>query len=138
MEGNASHSNQSNNASESSTHPINLRGGKAVQVIVIIGVLFVLLIIVLVVVFTGLASKCPACKKWWSMKELERRELGRQPGVKTVTRKEVRKDAQGNVVGQVERQEQVRVMRITFEGSFRCKGCGHENRRTWEEERENW
>ena len=42
------------------------------ELFIIIAVAVVILFIVLIVVFTGLGSKCPACKKWWSMKELER------------------------------------------------------------------
>lgn len=97
----------------------------------------VLALIAVIVVATGLSSKCPSCNKWWSMGEAGRREVGREPGMKWVTRSEPQKDAQGNI-SQVQRQVQVQVMRIRYDGLFRCGKCGHELRREFVEEKETW
>ena len=93
--------------------------------------------IVIAVVASGLSSKCPACGKWWGMKEQERREISRQSGMKYVTKTETQHDAQGHV-SHVQRQVQVRVMRITYDGSFRCAGCGHSLNKEFVEEKESW
>ena len=99
--------------------------------------LFLVGFIVLVVVLSGLSAKCTACKKWWDIKEFERHETHREPGVKTVKRTEVRKDADGKVLDQIERDEQVPVARITYQVLRRCKHCGHEDRQILVEERES-
>jgi hypothetical protein len=97
----------------------------------------VLAVIAIIVVATGLTSKCPKCSKWWSIKEAERREVGREPGMKWVTRSETQKDAKGNT-SQIQRQVQVQVLRIRYDGLFRCNKCGHELRREIVEEKETW
>jgi hypothetical protein len=108
-----------------------------VELLFILIPVVVVAFIVLVVVLTGLASKCPACGKWWGLKELARKEIGREPGMKWVTRTETRHDSQGNM-SQVQRQVQVRVMRIRYDGSFRCNACGHELNKEFVEEKESW
>lgn len=102
----------------------------AIVAVVVIGV-------TIAVIATGLSAKCPSCKKWWSMGEVERKELSREPGMKWVTRTETQKDAQGNT-SQVQRQVQVHVMRIKYDGLFRCKKCAFEHRKEFVEEKENW
>lgn len=94
-------------------------------------------VIALVVIASGLSSKCPACGKWWGLKELERRENSREPGMKWVTRTETQRDAQGHT-NQVQRQVQVQVMRIKYDGSFRCNACGHSLNKEIVEEKESW
>ncbi len=107
------------------------------EILFILIPVFIVGIILIVVVASGLAGKCPACGKWWGLKELERREIGREPGMKWVTRTETQHDAHGNTT-QVQRQVQVRVMRIRYDGWFRCKACRHELRKEFVEEKESW
>ena len=99
--------------------------------------LVIVAIIVIVVVASGVSSKCPACGKWWGLKELARRELSREPGMKWVTRTETQRDSQGRM-NQVQRQIQVNVMRIRYDGSFRCSACGHSLCKEFVEEKESW
>ncbi len=95
-------------------------------------------IVALIIVGTGRASSCPKCGKWWGMKEVDRKETGRQPGMKVVTRASVRKDAQGKEIERRERQEQVQVLRVTYDVLVRCQRCQHEERRTQEAELQEW
>lgn len=99
-------------------------------------VVFVVAMVVVAVFATGLSSKCSACGKWWATREIERRETGRENGLKTVKRTDVRKDATGKVVESVERDETIGVLRITFDTLVRCKHCGHEAHKTVVEEKE--
>jgi hypothetical protein len=57
--------------------------------------------------------------------------------MKWVTRTETEPDAQGQV-RQVQRQVQVRVMPIRYDGSFACKACGHSLSKQFVEEKESW
>jgi hypothetical protein len=81
-------------------------------------------VIALIVTATGISSKCTACNRWWAMKETDRREIGREPGIKKVKRKEVKKDAAGNVLEEVEREETVAVERVSYDTCVECKYCG--------------
>lgn len=110
----------------------------ATMALIVVGVVLLVVVgITIVIVATGMSSKCPTCNKWWSMKEVERKELSREPGVKTVTRTETQKDLKGNA-SQVQRQVQVQVMRIRYDGLFRCSKCAFEQRKEFTEEKENW
>jgi hypothetical protein len=99
--------------------------------------LVVVAVIAFAVIASGLSSKCPACGKWWGLKELDRREISREPGMKLVTRTETQRDSKGQT-SQVQRQVQVKVMRIKYDGSFRCKACGHALNKELMEEKESW
>lgn len=88
--------------------------------------LVILGIIALGVTADGMSSKCSACSRWWAMKETDRRELGREPGVKKVRRKETRKDAAGKVLEEIEREESVAIERVTYDTMVKCKYCGKE------------
>jgi hypothetical protein len=94
-------------------------------------------VIVAAVLASGLSSKCPACGRWWGLKESARREIGREPGMKWVTRTETQRDAQGQT-SQIQRQVQVKVLRIRYDGSFRCNACGHSLNKEVVEEKETW
>jgi len=94
-------------------------------------------IIVLAVIVSGLSSKCPACGKWWGLKVLAKKEISREPGMKWVTRTETQHNSQGQM-SRVQRQVQVRVMRIKYDGSFRCNVCGHSVNKEFVEEKESW
>lgn len=50
--------------------------------------LVIVAIIVVKVIASGQSSKCPACGIMWGLKELQRKEIGREPGMKWVTRTE--------------------------------------------------
>jgi ribosomal protein L44E len=97
----------------------------------------IVVFIVGAVIASGLSGKCPSCGKWWGLKEVERREVGREPGMKTVTRTETQRDTHGNMT-QVQRQVQVHVMRIKYDGSFRCSSCGHTLNKIMVREKEEW
>lgn len=83
-------------------------------------------VIALVVTATGLSAKCSSCQRWWAMKETDRREIGREPGIKKVKRKEVRKDASGIILEEIEREEAVATERISYDTMVQCRHCGHE------------
>ena len=107
------------------------------EILYVIVPVVIVLGIVAAVIASGLNAKCPACGKWWAMVQTEKKEIGREPGVKTVKRKEEYKDSKGNVT-QVERDVQVRTMRFTYDGAFRCKHCSHELSKIYEEVKETW
>jgi transcription elongation factor Elf1 len=93
--------------------------------------------IVISVIASGLSSKCPACGKWWGLKELQRREISREPGMKWVTCTDTQRDSQGHT-SEIHRKVQVKVMRIMYEGSFRCTTCGHSLNKEIVEEKDSW
>lgn len=102
----------------------------------LIPVAVVALIALVGLVASGVSSRCAACGKWWATTETGRNEIGREHGVKTVKRTDVRKDATGKIVESVEREEPIGVLRITYDTTVRCKHCGHEARRTLVEEQQ--
>jgi hypothetical protein len=112
-------------------------GRFALEFLFVLIPVIIVAIIVFAVIATGLSSKCPACGKWWGLKELARREIGREPGMKWVTRTETQHDSQGHT-SQVQRQVQVKVMRIKYDGSFQCKACGHSLNKEFVEEKQSW
>lgn len=93
-------------------------------------------VIALIVTATGMSSKCTACNRWWAMKETDRKEIGREPGIKKVKRKEVKKDAAGKVLEEVEREETVAVERVSYDTRVECKFCRHEASKMVVQERE--
>ncbi|MFM8324648.1 MAG: hypothetical protein ACKN9U_07300 [Pirellulaceae bacterium] len=98
--------------------------------------LAILAVIALIFTATGMSSKCTACNRWWAMKETQRKEIGREPGIKKVKRKEVKKDAAGKVLEEVEREETVAVERVSYDTRVECKYCGHEASKMVVQERE--
>jgi hypothetical protein len=107
------------------------------EILFVIVPVLIVLGIVGAVIASGLTSKCPACGKWWGLVQTERKEISREPGVKMVKRKEQHKDSKGHIT-QIERDVQVRTMRFTYDGAFRCKQCSHELKKIWEEVKETW
>jgi DnaJ-class molecular chaperone len=93
-------------------------------------------VIAWIVTATGISSKCTACNRWWAMKETDRREIGREPGIKKVKRKEVKKDAAGKVLEEVEREETVAVERVSYDTCVECKYCGDKASKMVVQERE--
>jgi hypothetical protein len=80
---------------------------------------FVLIIFIIMMVIES--TKCPVCKKAFSVKHLGKQETGRKKGYRIVTREE--KNRKGQVVRQWE--EQIRVLTIDYLHSYECKNCGH-------------
>jgi hypothetical protein len=80
------------------------------------------------------STRCPACKKAFSVKHLGTIETGRKTGYRTVTREE--KDKQGKVVHRWD--EQVRVLTIDYLHNHECTNCQHTWSTTSSEELDNF
>jgi hypothetical protein len=117
--------------------PTNKKRRFALEFLFVLIPVAIVAFIAFAVIASGLSSKCPGCGKLWGLKELERREISRESGMKWVTRTETHHDSQGHS-SQVQRQVQVSVMRIKYDGSFRCIACGHSVRKEFVEEKESW
>lgn len=100
-------------------------------------VVVVLLIIASIVRYSGISTKCPACDKWWAIQEVNRTELRREPGMKWVQRTETQIDSTGKT-SQIQRQVHIHVMRVTYDGLFRCKECGYSQQKVFVEDLEDW
>jgi uncharacterized protein len=74
----------------------------------------------------GFLSKCPKCNKWYAEDEVGRELLERHTDLRTVTRNDQHKDANGRTMGTVSRKEQINVVVSKHLVNFKCKYCNHE------------
>ena len=80
----------------------------------------------MVYVAWGTSTKCPSCQKWFAQNTLQSIELGRQTGYETETRSDKFKNNRGEVIGTLERQEQVRVTHVQYQNFNQCKFCSYQ------------
>lgn len=93
-------------------------------VFVILFIVAVLFIVFLIISKIN-STKCPSCKKRWSKKFINKEILSKTPFYKTVTRYDIKRDAQVNEINRTERREQVHMQKITYRFFYECKKCGY-------------
>lgn len=96
------------------------------------GIFFVLIMV------NAYSNQCPSCNALWARNETDKEAIDRQRGYKTVTRKDEVRNSRGDVIGTTERQEQIRVMKVTYRHYYKCGNCGHKWTGTSKSEYENF
>lgn len=95
------------------------------------GALIFLLIVAgaigLIVLISGLVTQCPSCNKWWARELIGSKLLNSEGFYKTITREDIQRNNKGEVKGRTQKQEQVHMIKETYENYYQCKYCKH----TW-------
>ncbi len=71
----------------------------------------------------GEATKCPKCNTPYAKQEVSKRETGRRKGYKTIEREE--RNSNGDVIRRW--HEQIRILTVDYEHTYKCPKCDH----TW-------
>lgn len=87
---------------------------------------YLLIAVALIVIISGYVMACPSCSKWWARKSKSKSLIDSKGAYKTITRYDIRRDSTGKEIGRTERQEQVHVVRNTYQNQWQCKHCHHE------------
>lgn len=88
-------------------------------------ILVLFLIVVLIIVGIGFSLRCPKCKKWWSLRNDDRKITNENTKYESVKRVDIQKDRNGRKVGSTTRREQIRVNYTHYLNYHSCKKCGH-------------
>lgn len=115
-------------AALSSQHlnPRNAREGAGILLVVAATVEVLMLV-------SGIMMKCPSCKRWWASSLVEKEEIDRKQGIKTVTRRDVHASTHksrygqkiGSTQGTTARKEQIVVTVVTYRNHYKCRHCDH-------------
>jgi len=82
-------------------------------------------IIGIIIIISGMATRCPFCKKWWAAQHIGTEEIGREGRYETVTRYDRHYGKDGKLIGTTARQEQVYVTYVGLRDYKRCKYCSY-------------
>jgi len=76
------------------------------------------------IVLSGFFNACPKCSTWFVRKRLSKEEIDRFNYREDITRSDKIKDNIGNIVGTIERKEQVTRTSVTYLSTYCCQQCG--------------
>ena len=82
------------------------------------------LLLLVPIVLSGFFNACPKCSTWFVRKRLSKEEIDRFNFREDITRSDKIKDNMGNIVGKIERKEQVTRTSITYLNTYCCQQCG--------------
>ena len=92
---------------------------------IIIGIVIFLVVgyIILSTLEKAYRTRCPNCRQFFAGKHVGRQIINSQRKFKTVSRRDVHRDARGNMIGETERREQAAFTQTSYLDHFECPTC---------------